>query len=173
MAELADCRSPLCPTGYANLLGPGSESEQKLWHFRCVAPEDKIKGPHSGQDLFQLCWLFLALPWWAQELRPVLCKIMTEKSDFKGELGDYHPLFYEGKTCLERRVICLKSHSWPGVVSQAIPLRSFHWSGYSPFWATCMDPKECITNGVIPWKVVMRGICVWSEHSLLMLATSC
>lgn len=58
MAELADCCSPLCPTGYASLLGPGSELEQKLCHFRCVAPEDKIKGPHAGQDLTLLCSAF-------------------------------------------------------------------------------------------------------------------
>ena len=58
MAELADCRSLLCPARYANLLGPGSELEQKLWHFRCVAPEDKAKGPHTGQSLSLLCSAF-------------------------------------------------------------------------------------------------------------------
>lgn len=58
MAELVDCRFPLCPAPYANLLGPASELEQKLWHFRCVAPEDKVKGPHAGQDLTLLCSAF-------------------------------------------------------------------------------------------------------------------
>lgn len=47
-------------------------AEQKLWHFRCAAPEDKVKGPHAGQNLSLLCSAF-----WGITQSPASCPVQT------------------------------------------------------------------------------------------------
>lgn len=51
MARLLGCPSLLCTPDYVSLLGPGSESGQKLWHCGYVAPLEKVKETHVGQSL--------------------------------------------------------------------------------------------------------------------------